>query len=122
MKMSCKGESQMKNKILVLVVVILLLASTIQVAFATPPPDDPDNFGSCNMVASWWAPLPDGGEPPGKAKGVKLMPVELEVAPGVFETVLVQRRGMAMAHFSDHPDWYTNGATHMDEITVLHCG
>ena len=121
MKMFYKGENQMKNKILVLVVVILLLASTIQVASADPPWEDPNNFGSCNMIASWWAPLPDGGPPPGAAKGVKLMPVEIEV-DGEIVTVWVQQRGMAMAHFSDHPDWYTNGAIRMDEITVLHCG
>jgi hypothetical protein len=112
----------MKKKILVLVVVLLLFALTSQVAFADPPPDDPDNFGSCNMIASWWAPLPDGGPAPGNANGVRLMPVELEIEPDVFITVLVQRRGMAMAHFSGHPDWYTNGAIRMDEITVLHCG
>ncbi len=112
----------MKKGILVLLVAMLFLALTSQVAFADPPPDDPGNFGSCNMIASWWAPLPGGGPPPGIAGGVRLMPVELEVEPGVFQTVWVQQRGMAMAHFSEHPGWYTNGAIHMDEITVLHCG
>ena len=51
-----KGEHLMKKKILVLLVVLLLLAVSIQVASATPPPDDPDNLGACNMGAAVWVP------------------------------------------------------------------
>jgi hypothetical protein len=129
----------MKKKILVLVVVLLLLASTIQVAFADPPPDDPDNFGSCNMTNSWWAPLPyNSGPPPDNPDGFPTMTAidyymvdedgniigEEVVDPVTGEPIgPVQQRGMAMAHYNQaNPQWPTNGAYNMDAITTAHCG
>lgn len=109
------------KKIIVLLVVLLLIASTIQVAFADPPPDDPDNIGSCHMVASWWDPLPGGGPAPGKADGVQEMVAEDYYTGDTIDGV--QQRGMAMAHYNKaNPNWPTNGAYHMDDITTAHCG
>lgn len=101
------------KKILVLVVVILVLASTIQVAFADPPPDDPDNIGSCHM--NWWAVWDEENQIwvplPGPGNG--------NVEPG--------KRGMFHVHTKDMPEWvgedgYTYGAIHMDNVTTAHCG
>jgi hypothetical protein len=117
-----KGENTMK-KIIVLLVVLLLLALTVQVAFADPnPPNVPPNCGSLNMGASWWEPLPDGIEAPGKAGGVDKM-WTVDYYPTGEEIDRVERRGMAMAHFNkpnDVRDWPTNGALHMDAITGAH--
>ena len=93
------------KKIIVLLVVLLLIASTIQVAFATPPPDDPDNIGACHMGASVWE--PGGG--PGNANGVE-----------------DGERGMNHVHTQDMPDQvgddgYTYGASNMDRIAGEHC-
>lgn len=104
----------MKKKILVLVVIILLLALTIQVASADPPGPVPQ---SCNMVNSWWAPLPYGGPPPGNPSpnGVQEMVAEDYNTGELIDGV--QQRGMAMAHFNKaNPNWPTNGALNMDII------
>ena len=104
----------MKKKILVLVVVVLLLALTIQVAFAAPPPDDPDNIGSCHMGASWWEP------------GTETFPGPGNGGPTDDDGVPTGERGMYNVHFGtnpshgnggNHPQGYTNGATNMDNIT-----
>jgi hypothetical protein len=94
------------KKILILLVVLFLFALTIQVAFADPnPPNSPPTDGSCNMIASWWDPSV-GDTGPGNAKGVD-----------------PEERGMYRVHNNaSHPQGYTYGAIHMDEITTAHCG
>ena len=111
------------KKIIVLLVVLLLLALTVQVAFADPNPPPNPNGGSCNMVNSWWAPLPYGGPAPGNADAIG---VEEMVAEDYNTGELidgVQQRGMAMAHYNqDNPQWPSNGALNMDAVTIAHCG
>ena len=94
----------MKKNMLVLLAVLLLAALTIQVAFADPPPDDPDNDGACNMRHSVWVPDGDQDTGPGNANGVD-----------------AGQRGMWLVHVN-LPHGESIGGSNMSGVAVDHCG